>query len=331
MNTPSEMELCVQAHEAGIRLDAFIAAHLPQGTRSQTSGWIRRGDVHVDGRTTVKAGYKIKPGEHIHVRIPAPVPADIIPESIPLDILFEDRCLIVINKPAGRVVHPSAGHASGTLVHALMHHCPQLEGIGGERRPGIVHRLDKDTSGVLLVAKNDMAHQALSRQFKDRSIYKKYLALVAGNPAPSGGSINRPLARHSSERKKMAVVEHGGRQAITLWQVSERFGVATLLAIELKTGRTHQIRVHCQSMGHPIIGDSVYGRRITLPKADKRRAPAVALLEHAQRQMLHALELRFAHPLSGERMTFEAPLPEDMQFMIAGLRDLNTMADNELG
>jgi 23S rRNA pseudouridine1911/1915/1917 synthase len=316
-----EMDLHVQAHEAGLRLDAFVALHLPHVTRSQAANWVRRGDVRVDERER-KAGYRIKPGERVHITIPEPLPTKIIPEQISLHILFEDRSLIVINKPAGLVVHPSAGHASGTLVNALMHHCPELEGIGGEKRPGIVHRLDKDTSGVLLAAKNDIAHQALSRQFKERSIYKKYLALVAGTVLPPSGLIDRPVARHSSERKKMAVVAHGGREAITLWRVRERFGPATLLEVELKTGRTHQIRVHCQSMGHPIIGDPIYGRRHALPRSDKQNQAMIAILTQARRQMLHAAQLRCTHPLSGESLTFEAPMPEDMAGVLEGLRSL---------
>ncbi|RJQ77962.1 MAG: RluA family pseudouridine synthase [Desulfobacteraceae bacterium] len=318
---PGQLELCVEVHEAGFRLDAFVAAHLPQSTRSQVAHWIRRGDVRVD-HSQRKAGYRVKPGEWVLVRIPAAVPTQMIPEPIPLDILFEDRALIVINKPSGLVVHPSAGHASGTLVHGLLHHCPDLEGIGGEKRPGIVHRLDKDTSGVLLVAKNEHAHQSLARQFKERSIYKRYLALVTGTLKQSSGIIDRPVARHSSDRKKMAVVAHGGREAVTLWRVIERLAGATMLEVELKTGRTHQIRVHCHSMGYPIVGDPVYGRRRAMTRSGQKNEPGITLLGQAQRQMLHAVQLRFTHPLSNELMSLEAPLPEDMASLLEDLREL---------
>jgi 23S rRNA pseudouridine1911/1915/1917 synthase len=322
MNTATgNMDLRVESRESGIRLDAFVASHFPQSTRSQAANWIHRGHVCVDGLQR-KPGYKVRPGQWVRTRVPEAEPTDLIPEPIFFDILFEDDALIVVNKPAGLVVHPSAGHPSGTLVNGLLHHCPDLEGIGGEKRPGIVHRLDKDTSGVLLVAKNDRAHQNLSRQFKERSVYKKYFALVAGAVVPSSGRIDRPVARHSSERKKMAVVAHGGREALTLWCVRERFGGATLLEVELKTGRTHQIRVHCQSMGHPIVGDPIYGRRHALPRKDKHNDRLNSLLGQAPRQMLHAAQLCFTHPFGGDRLSFEAPLPDDMASLLEALRAL---------
>lgn len=307
--------------ESGHRLDAFVASHFSQSTRSQAANWIRRGEVRVDGFQR-KPGYKVKIGEWVRVRIPEPLPSELIPEPIPFDILFEDNSLIVVNKPAGLVVHPSAGHATGTLVNGLLHHCPDLEGIGGEKRPGIVHRLDKDTSGILLVAKNDHAHQALSRQFKNRTIHKQYIALVAGTVQDSEGCIDRPVARHSAERKKMAVVDHGGRAAVTLWRVRERFAGATLLDVDLKTGRTHQIRVHCQSMRHPIVGDPVYGRKRSAGASGKIKDRTAIILNQAPRQMLHAVQIRLTHPVGGNPMIFEAPIPEDMVSLIEALRQI---------
>jgi 23S rRNA pseudouridine1911/1915/1917 synthase len=313
------LNLRVESRDAGVRLDAFVASHIPQSTRSQAANWIQGGHVCVDGIQR-KPAYKVKAGQRVLTRVPEAEPTDLIPESIFFEVLFEDDALIVVNKPAGLVVHPSAGHPSGTLVNGLLHHCPDLEGIGGEKRPGIVHRLDKDTSGVLLVAKNDRAHQALSQQFKERSVYKKYFALVAGAVAPASGRIDRPVARHRTERKKMAIVAYGGREAVTLWCVCERFAGATLLEVELKTGRTHQIRVHCQSMGHPIVGDPVYGRRRALPRHDKHNEQVNAMLGQASRQMLHAAQLCFTHPVSGDRLSFEAPLPDDMASLLEALR-----------
>ncbi|MCJ8500464.1 RluA family pseudouridine synthase [Desulfatitalea alkaliphila] len=309
----------VSAVEAGIRLDSFIADHLPGVSRSRAAALVRQGAIQVDGASR-KPSYKVTPGDTIAGCIPPPTIPDLMPEPLPLDVLFEDESLIVIAKPAGLVVHPAAGHADGTLVNALLHHCPDLAGIGGERRPGIVHRLDKDTSGVMVVAKNDAAHQALSDQFKARHIQKRYLALVWGSPGENCGTIDLPIGRHPVDRKRMAVVPGRGRSACTLWFVRERFGgYATLLTLDLKTGRTHQIRVHCQAIRHPIIGDPVYGRR---PSRSQVRHPGSAhhILGQAERQMLHAARLCFAHPLTGAKMTFEAPLPEDMVILIEQLR-----------
>ncbi|MBI5896920.1 MAG: RluA family pseudouridine synthase, partial [Desulfobacterales bacterium] len=230
-----------------------------------------------------KVGYRLKPGESIDANLPAPASVDMIPEAMAFTIVYEDPSLIVVDKPAGLVVHPAAGHAAGTLVNGLLHHCPDLEGIGGERRPGIVHRLDKDTSGLLVAAKNDRAHQRLSQQFKTRQVHKIYLALVWGAPNEESGCIDRPVGRHAVERKRMAVMACGGREALTLWRVQERLPGTTLLAVELKTGRTHQIRVHCQSIGHPIVGDPVYGRRRGIPRPAKVGADPLAILRQARR------------------------------------------------
>jgi 23S rRNA pseudouridine1911/1915/1917 synthase len=305
--------------DAGVRLDTFISIYLPQCSRSRAAALVRQGIMNVQG-TAHKPSYRVKAGDLVQGVIPAPAASDLVPEALPLTILYEDASLIVVHKPAGLVVHPAAGHASGTLVNALLHHCPELEGIGGQRRPGIVHRLDKDTSGVMVVAKNDVAHQALSHQFKARHIQKRYLALVWGSPGETSGTIDLPIGRHPVDRKRMAVVHAGGRSACTLWSVHERFGgYATLLAFDLKTGRTHQIRVHCQAIGHPIIGDPVYGRRSSQSQAH-HPGSAHHLLGQAERQMLHAAQLCFAHPRTGETMTFEAPLPEDMVNLIEQLR-----------
>jgi 23S rRNA pseudouridine1911/1915/1917 synthase len=240
-----------------------------------------------------------------------------------LDILFEDSDLLVINKAAGLVVHPAAGHATGTLVHGILHHCPDLEGIGIEKRPGIVHRLDKDTSGIMVVAKTSRAHHELSRQFKARSIHKNYLALVAGSPKTDGGCIDLPVGRHPVERKKMSTRSKRGREALTLWRVFEKFTGAALLDIELKTGRTHQIRVHCQAMGFPIIGDSVYGWKGALKKTAAGNAALQAAFKNVKRQMLHAYRLGFNHPVNGKALSFEAPLPADMALLLEQLRCFN--------
>jgi len=309
----------VELGEAGQRLDSYIAAHLTDFSRSRAALLIRQGFIQVDGQPS-KPGYKVKPDEHIEVRIPAPTPSELVAEPLPLDILFEDHDIIVINKPAGMVVHPAAGHYTGTLVHGILHRCPDLEGIGAEKRPGIVHRLDKDTSGVLVVAKNDPAHHSLAGQFKARSIQKSYLALILGVPKTSGGQIDLPVGRHPVERKKMSTRGSRGRQALTLWKVRERFQGAALLEIELKTGRTHQIRVHCQAMGYPIVGDSVYGPKGAL-KSLAHSSPALhRVLKKARRQMLHAWRLGFIHPGKDERLSFEAPLPEDMASILEELR-----------
>lgn len=246
-----------------------------------------------------------------------------MPEPLSLDILFEDPDLLVINKPAGMVVHPAAGHSSGTLVHGILYHCPDLEGIGAERRPGIVHRLDKDTSGILVVAKNGRAHHDLSRQFKARNIQKFYLALVAGAPKSDRGSIELAVGRHPVERKKMSTRSNRGRDALTLWHIRERFAGATLLDVELKTGRTHQIRVHCQAMGFPIVGDPTYGWKGASKKIAAGNTALQATFKNVKRQMLHAYRLGFSHPIDGRMLSFEAPLPEDMAELLDQLRCFN--------
>ncbi|MGD8845060.1 MAG: RluA family pseudouridine synthase, partial [Desulfobacteraceae bacterium] len=257
------------------------------------------------------------------IRIPAPEPVDLVPEPMALDIIFEDRHLIVINKPAGLVVHPAAGHPSGTLVNAILHHCPDLEGIGGEMRPGIVHRLDKDTTGIIVVAKTDTALAELSQQFKARSVDKRYCALVHGVPDRDSGTIDLPVGRHPVDRKKMSTLSPRGREALTLWRIKEKFGAVALLDLHLKTGRTHQIRVHCKSMGHPIIGDPVYGPRIKPSNWAKRDFALYQAVKGADRQMLHAYRVGFVHPVTAEYLHFDAPLPEDMISVIEALKTIS--------
>lgn len=307
-------------------MDSYIAARLADCSRSHAALLIRQGFIQVDGQPC-KPAYKVKLNERIAAQIPAAEPSELVPEPLPLDILFEDPDLILINKPAGMVVHPAAGHRTGTLVHGILHHCPDLEGIGVEKRPGIVHRLDKDTSGVLVVAKNTHAHHALAGQFKDRSVQKRYLALVLGVPKVSQGQINLPVGRHPVERKKMSTLGNRGRDALTLWKVRERFPGAALLEIELKTGRTHQIRVHCQTMGYPIVGDPVYGYRGALKSLARSNLALHKVLKKARRQMLHAWLLGFSHPVDGQPLSFEAPLPQDMAAILEELRGMSGIAD----
>jgi 23S rRNA pseudouridine1911/1915/1917 synthase len=297
------------------RLDRFLAECLPEQTRSQLKKLIDEGRVLVDG-LSAKAGCRLKGGEDIAVTLPEPVPAEAVSEEIPLKILFQDRHLIVIDKPAGMVVHPAPGHSRGTLVNALLHHCDDLSGIGGELRPGIVHRLDKDTSGVMVATKNDAAHNHLARQFKAHTITRRYVALVHGLLTEDRGTIDRPIGRHPTQRKKMSSAARTGRRAVTHWRVLQRFEQdrLTLVELTLETGRTHQIRVHFSETQRPIVGDPVYGgagRTKALGDLGLRR-----LVEHLNRQALHARLLGFIHPESGEYLEFTSPLPEDMQSIV---------------
>lgn len=294
------------------RLDRYLGEHLPEISRGAIQRLIESGSIRVNG-LPAKPTQSPKAGDHIEVRWPAARPAEAQPESIPLDILFEDDDLLVLNKPPGMVVHPAAGHAAGTLVNALLHHCAgRLSGIGGVARPGIVHRLDKDTSGCLVVAKHDAAHLDLAGQFAGRELEKVYLAVVCGAVRPSSGEIRLAIARHPSHRKRMAVSQ-GGREAWTSFRVRERLGEATCVEATLHTGRTHQIRVHFQSLGHPVLGDATYGRR---PSARVEEATGYA----PPRQLLHAWKLAFAHPITARRLQFEAPLPRDFEDALEVLR-----------
>jgi 23S rRNA pseudouridine1911/1915/1917 synthase len=297
------------------RLDRFLADSLPELTRSQVKKLIDDGRVLLGG-APAKAGEKLKGGESLAITLPAAVPAEAQPEAILLRVLYEDRHLIVIDKPAGMVVHPAPGHQGGTLVNALLHHCQDLAGIGGELRPGIVHRLDKDTSGVMVAAKDDLTLNALARQFKAHSINRRYLALVHGLVPADRGTVDQPIGRHTTERKKMSGKTRSGRRAVTHWRVLARFDRdrLTLVELTLETGRTHQIRVHFSEMNHPVAGDPVYGsssRAQSLTDPDLRRR-----LLALHRQALHARVLGFIHPASGTYMEFESPLPEDLRAIL---------------
>jgi 23S rRNA pseudouridine1911/1915/1917 synthase len=309
--------------DQGRRLDAVVAAHLPDCSRSLAVNLITNLDILVDSQAK-KPGYRVKYGDKILGRIPDPMQVEYGPEPIPLHILYQDGHIVVINKQAGLVVHPAPGHGSGTLVNALLYHCPDLEGIGGEIRPGIVHRLDKDTSGTMVIAKNANAHERLSRQFKDRTVQKKYLALVHGELCGDEGIIKLPIGRHPVHRKRMSTITHKGRTAETSWRVRERFQNITLLELTLKTGRTHQIRVHCTAMDHSIVGDQVYCSRKCVQNMDRllsgKSSSIAARLKAVPRQMLHAWHLGLTHPHTGEFMTFESPIPEDMEALIEKLR-----------
>ncbi|MBI4660193.1 MAG: RluA family pseudouridine synthase [Verrucomicrobia bacterium] len=295
------------------RLDTLLRIHFPAASRGTLKRLIEQGNVRVDGQP-VKPAHHPRQGERIDVHWPEPKAAGAQPEEIPLDILYEDEDLIVLNKPPGLVVHPSAGHDEHTLVNALLHHCRgQLSGIGGVARPGIVHRLDRDTSGCLVVAKNDLTHLSLAKQFHDRVVEKVYHALVCGEVRESSGEIRAAIARHPSHRKRMAVTEGQGREAWTSYRVLEKFRHGTWLEATLHTGRTHQIRVHFHHLGAPLIGDETYGRR------QNNRLKELAGYA-APRQMLHARTLSFTHPGTAEALTFEAPLPRDFLDALAMLR-----------
>ncbi|MGO9584858.1 MAG: RluA family pseudouridine synthase [Limisphaerales bacterium] len=289
------------------RLDTYLREKFPAASRGALQRLIEQGHIRVNGRI-VKPTHRPRAGEQIEVHWPEAKPAEARPEAMPLDILFEDQSLLVLNKPAGLVVHPAAGHEEHTLVNALLHHCRgSLSGIGGIARPGIVHRLDKDTSGCLVVAKNDETHLALSAQFAKRQVEKIYNAIVCGELARESGEIRAAIARHPSHRKRMAARDDdSGRAAHTSYRVLERLNSATLVEAQLHTGRTHQIRVHFQFLGHPLVGDEIYGARqnVRLKELTNYAAPRV---------MLHARELSFVHPRTEEEMTFEAPLPEDFR------------------
>ncbi len=289
--------------QPGERLDKWLAARLPDHSRSEIQRWIREGWVRVNGRAS-KPGYRLEPGDVVEVDVPAPQAYEgVEAEPIPLNIVYQDEDIVVVDKPAGLVVHPAPGHAHGTLVNALLYHIPDLQGVGGVERPGIVHRLDKDTSGLLLVAKNDRAHRELQRQFKEREIEKRYLALVEGHVHPRLGRIEVPIARDKRHRKRMAPSKEG-KAALTEYKVLGYYGDYTLLEAKPLTGRTHQIRVHFAYIGHPLAGDTVYGRR------KQRLKPLL------RRHFLHAHYLRFRHPRTGAPMEFTSPLPPDLQAVL---------------
>jgi 23S rRNA pseudouridine1911/1915/1917 synthase len=296
-------EWTVAEGDEGERVDKWVAERIDR-SRTLTQDYIDKGLLLVNGKT-VKANYKLRPGDRITLEVPEPEEIQVEPENIPLDIVYEDADVIVVNKPRGMVVHPAAGHMTGTLVNALMYHCTDLSEIGGELRPGIVHRIDKDTSGLIMAAKNDRAHQSLSHQLKEHTVTRKYVALVHGVVNHDLGTIDAPIGRHPVQRKEMAV-RKDGRHAVTHFHVLERYDGYTLLECKLETGRTHQIRVHMQFIGHPLVGDPVYGPKRTLPGIDG--------------QALHAQVLGFHHPRTGEYMEFSRPMPEDMQRLVERLR-----------
>ena len=292
----------------GQRADQFLAAALPQLTRSAAQKLLEEGAVTLNGRP-VKKNYKTAPGDELVVVLPDPAPVDILPQDIPLDVVYEDEDVIAVNKPVGLVVHPAAGHPDGTLVNALLYHCGNsLSGINGALRPGIVHRIDRDTSGLIIAAKNDTAHLALAAQLQDHSLYREYEAVCVGNLKQDQGTVNAPIARHPTDRKKMAVNFLQGREAVTHWTVLERFPGYTHIQCRLETGRTHQIRVHMAHTGHPLLGDVVYG--------SKKPWPGLA------GQCLHARRLSFVHPRTGERLTLECPLPSWFQEVLTKLGHL---------
>lgn len=301
----SLLEFLVQAGEE--RLDKYLVSCLPEFSRSRLQGLIRDNQVLVDGQVVTKTSHILNRGQKVVVSIPEPEPVGLIPEEIPLDVIFESDDLMIINKPAGMVVHPGAGHKTGTLVHAALAHAPELEGIGGELRPGVVHRLDKDTSGLILVAKNDRSHRWLQEQFRLRRVRKVYLALVDGTPPTPTGRIEAPIGRDPAHRRKMAVTTlQKGREAVTEYQTVETYAHHTLIEAHPLTGRTHQIRLHMAFLGCPIVADSLYGRR----------KPSLPL----ERHFLHATRLTIMLPGQMEEQTFTAPLPADLEKIIQQLR-----------
>jgi len=292
------------------RLDAWVSAQLPELSRTRVQSLIREGRVIVDGERG-RCKLRVRAGMKVEVEVPPPREVDLLPEAIPLDIVHEDAYIIVLNKPPGLVVHPAPGHVSGTLVNALLHHCRDFAGIGGEKRPGIVHRLDKDTSGVMVVAKSDASMAALADQFKAGTVHKQYVALVHGTPLPPHGTVESLIGRSRTDRKKMSARPARGRSAVTHFRVAEVLGDVCVVRIRIETGRTHQIRVHMAHIGHPVLGDRQYGAR----RARRSQCPVPV-----PRQMLHAETLGFAHPVTREPVEFSASLPGDMQRVIDGLR-----------
>ena len=297
--------IILQAGPDAGRLDSFLSQNLPDLTRSAAARLIETGQAAVNGRTVPKS-FRLSGGETVSVTLPDPEPVDARPQNIPLNVVYEDADVIVVNKPAGMVVHPAPGHPDGTLVNALLYHCGEsLSGVGGALRPGIVHRIDRDTSGLIIAAKNDAAHQALAAQLQDHTLARTYEAIVTGNLREDAGTVDAPVGRHHTDRKKMAVVP-GGRPAVTHWEVLERFPGLTYIRCRLETGRTHQIRVHMAYTGHPVYGDTVYGAKKPVPGLTG--------------QCLHAAGLRFIHPRTGETVELSCPLDREFQVLLKKLR-----------
>ncbi|MBR2268722.1 RluA family pseudouridine synthase [Sphingobium sp.] len=309
----SIIETTIGEAQAGLRLDRALAELLPDLSRERIKALIVEGQI-VSGGRSLNPSMKVAVGQDYSISLPAPVALDAVAQDIPLDIVHEDADLIVVDKPAGLVVHPAAGNLDGTLVNALLHHCDgQLSGIGGVARPGIVHRIDKDTSGLLVVAKSDKAHEGLARQFKDHSIDRLYAAIVYGIPTPGSGTVDAWIGRSDADRKKMAVHREGrGKHAVTHYRVMERLRGAAMVECRLETGRTHQVRVHMAHLGHPLIGDPVYGR-------DRKGFKSILETLGFKRQALHAKRLGFIHPVTEEPLAFDSPLPADMQELLSEL------------
>ncbi|WP_317855953.1 RluA family pseudouridine synthase [Chakrabartyella piscis] len=307
MNNQEVFEFYVEQEDVGTRIDVYLAENMEDLTRSALKKIIDDGNVTIGGKN-IKSNYKLRVKDFIQVTVPEAVSVEILPEDIPLDILYEDEHLIVVNKPKGMVVHPAPGHYTGTLVNALLYHCgDELSGINGEKRPGIVHRIDKDTTGVLMIAKTNMAHQSLAAQLAEHSITRKYYAVVFNGFQEDDGTVDQPIGRNPLDRKKMAITQKHSRHAVTHYKVVERMKNFTLIEAQLETGRTHQIRVHMTFIGHPLLGDLVYG-----PKKQPFKVEG---------QVLHAKVLGFVHPATGEYMEFEADLPESFQKVLERLQN----------
>ena len=326
---PYQFEIVVPAGKKKERLDVFLTGRVENATRNKVQRAIHNGDVLVNG-LTVRPSHPVAPGEVIHVTLPKSPPQTALPEHIPLDIIFEDRDLLVVNKPAGMVTHPACGNYTGTLVNALLFHCNRLSSLSDPLRPGVVHRLDKDTSGLMVVAKTDIAHAKLARQFAARTISREYWAIVWGRFKESRGVIETLLGRSKSDRKKMAVVE-GGRTAITEYSVLEQFPYLSLVRLKLRTGRTHQIRVHLAHINHPVFGDPTYNGRhlVAGPGTPKHKAEVQSLLDVMPRQALHAKTIGFVHPSTRKEVFFDSDLPADMNAVLNFLGTLRHRSEEE--
>lgn len=314
----AELQLLeVRAEAAGARLDSFLAGQLGEISRTRIQRAIEDGDVLVNQRVA-KSSYRLRAGDQIEIDLPEPPPVELIPEAIPLDIVYEDDDLIVVDKPAGLVVHPGAGIASGTLANALVYHFNSLSEVAGRIRPGIVHRIDRDTSGLLVVAKNDVAHEKLSDQFRNRAVFKQYTALVYGRVKDERGEINARIGRSTRNRTRMTVLAGGkGRAALTIYKVARRYQEFTLLDVQIKTGRTHQIRVHLAHTGHPVVGDLVYGAG----RDNTIRDPAAkSAIRSLGRHFLHSSRLAFDHPITGERLEFASELPAELAALLGAIK-----------
>jgi len=312
-----KINFTIDKSQAGQRLDVFMAQKDTGLSRSQVKHVVEEGDVLVNGLVP-KVSQKLKEGDIVELTLKPAKEAVAVAQNIPLDIVYEDETIIVVNKPAGMVVHPALGNPDNTLVNALLFHCKNLSGIGGVIRPGIVHRLDKGTSGLIVVAKTDEAHRNLSTQFEKHEVHKTYQVLVWGDVKGNTGEIFLPVGRHTTDRKKMSTKSKCGKEALTLWKARERYGIATLLDVEIKTGRTHQIRVHLSSRGYGVIGDSVYGGSGKM--RDIKNAELKNALKKLNRQALHAAKLSFLHPVTGQRVIFAAEMPDDLRELCQALR-----------